>query len=280
MYSIGQFSRITGLSIKTIRLYHEKGLLTPGWVDEKSGYRHFDNRNVEQARAIAYLRDLEFPLAEIKEILDHFEEEADILSFFIGHRQGIRARMEQLGKIASSLDEIIQREQEAKSMLEDGDFAVGEKELEEIEVASLRWKGRYSETGKALHQVGRLAGRFIRGKPMNLYYDEEYKEEDADIESCYPVKGMRESGALTLRRLAGGRCAFLVHKGPYDQLGRSYAKVMDYIQNRGYRILPPAREVYIKGPGMILRGNPRKYLTEIQIMISNPQEDCCDQSQA
>ncbi len=39
MFTIGQFSRITGLSIKTIRLYHEKGLLTPKWVGEASGYR-------------------------------------------------------------------------------------------------------------------------------------------------------------------------------------------------------------------------------------------------
>ena len=212
MFSIGQFSRITGLTIKTIRLYHEKGLLAPGWVDEKTGYRYFDNRNVEQARAIAYLRELAFPLAEIKEILDHFEEEADILTFLIKHRQGIRSRMEQLGKIASSLDEIIQKEQEAKAMLEDGDFTVGERELEEIEVVGMRWKGRYADTGKALQQLGKLAGRHIRGKPMNLYYDAEYKEDDADIESCYPVAGMKQSGALALHRLPGGRCAYLVQR--------------------------------------------------------------------
>jgi DNA-binding transcriptional MerR regulator len=268
VFSIGQFSRITGLTIKTIRLYHEKGLLAPEWIDEKTGYRYFDNRNVEQARAVAYLRELAFPLAEIKEILDHFEEEADILTFLTRHRQGIRSRMEQLGKIASSLDKIIQREQEAKTMLEEGDFAVGEKELEEVEVAGMRWKGRYADTGKALQQLARLAGRHIRGKPMNLYYDAEYKEEDADIESCYPVAGMKQSGALALHRLPAGRCAYLVHKGPYDQLGRSYAKIMDYVQKRNYETLSPVREVYIKGPGMIFRGNPKRYLTEIQIMIS------------
>ncbi len=92
MFSIGQFSRITGLTTKTIRLYHEEGLLAPGWVGEKTGCRYFDIRNVEQARAIAYLRELALPLAEIKEILDHFEEEADILTFLIKHRQDIRSR--------------------------------------------------------------------------------------------------------------------------------------------------------------------------------------------
>jgi effector-binding domain-containing protein len=83
---------------------------------------------------------------------------------------------------------------------------------------------------------------------------------------------MKQSGALALHRLPGGRCAYLVHKGPYEQLGRSYAKIMEYVQKRNYETLSPVREVYIKGPGMIFRGNPKKYLTEIQIMISQPQE--------
>ncbi len=272
MFTIGQFSRITGLTIKTIRLYHEKGLLAPALVDERTGYRFFDNRNVERARAVSCLRELAFPLAEIKEILDNFEEEADILTFIIKQRRTIQSRIEQLGKIASSLDAVIQREQEAKAMLEEGDFTVEEKELEDIEVAGLRWKGRYEETGKALQQVGKLAGRHIRGKPMNLYYDGEHREEDADVESCFPVRGMKEAGALSLHRLPGGRCVHLIHKGRYEQLGRSYARIMEYVQNRHYETLLPIREVYIKGPGMIFRGNPRKYLTEIQIMISQPQE--------
>ena len=270
MFSIGEFSRITGLTVKTIRLYHEKGLLTPGWIDPKSGYRYFDTRNIEHVRAIAYLRELAFPLAEVKEILDNFTEEADILTFLIKHRESIHSRMEHLGKIACSLDEIIQREQEAKSMLEEGDFTVGEKELEEVLVAGIRWKGRYADTGKALHQVGKLAGRFIRGKPINLYYDAEYKDELADIESCFPVREMKGSGALVLHQLPGGRCAHLVHRGPYEQLGRSYAEIMAYIHKKGYEALLPIRETYLKGPGMIFRGNPRKYLTEIQIMISKP----------
>lgn len=272
MLSIGHFSRVTGLTVKTIRLYHEKGLLAPGWVDQKTGYRYYDNRNVEQARAVAYLRELAFPLADIKEILDHFEEESDILAFLIKHRQGISTKLEQLGKIASSLDEIIQREQEARAMLEEGEFTVGEKELDEVQVAGIRWKGRYTDTGKALQQLGKLAGRFVRGKPMNLYYDDEYKEEDADIESCFPIQGMKDSGALALHRLPGGRCAYLIHKGPYDQLGRSYAKIMDYVQKKNYVAQSPVREVYIKGPGMIFRGNPKRYLTEIQVLISKPLE--------
>ena len=44
MLSIGEFSRVTQLSIKALRLYHEKGILSPGKVDPATGYRYFDDR--------------------------------------------------------------------------------------------------------------------------------------------------------------------------------------------------------------------------------------------
>jgi effector-binding domain-containing protein len=58
-----------------------------------------------------------------------------------------------------------------------------------------------------------------------------------------------------------------VHKGPYDQLGPSYARVLKYAKEKGYTIASPTREVYIKGPGMFLKGNPKNYITEIQLPI-------------
>jgi len=52
MYSIGEFSRISGFSVKALRLYHEKGLLVPSVIDDDSGYRYYDRKNVEKARII------------------------------------------------------------------------------------------------------------------------------------------------------------------------------------------------------------------------------------
>jgi effector-binding domain-containing protein len=58
-----------------------------------------------------------------------------------------------------------------------------------------------------------------------------------------------------------------MHQGPYETLGRSYEKILAYAHEKGYRIALPTREVYVKGPGMIFRGNPAKYLTEIQLPV-------------
>jgi DNA-binding transcriptional MerR regulator/effector-binding domain-containing protein len=268
MFSIGQFSRITGLTIKTIRLYHEKELLIPKWVDATTGYRYFDDRNVDQARAISYLRELMFPLTDIKEILDGFSEDSDILSFLEKQQAMIQRKMAELNQAALSLDDIIQKEKEAQNMLEESSYSVSEKEIDESQVAGLRWKGRYADIGPIFGKLAKLAGRYIKGKPMNLYYDSEYKEE-ADMETCYPVRDMKPSGDLLVHRLPAGRCVFLIHKGPYENLNRSYAKVMEYLQQKGYEAQTPIRELYLKGPGMIFRGNPKNYLTEIQILIAN-----------
>jgi DNA-binding transcriptional MerR regulator len=51
-YSIGEFSQVTGLSVKTLRFYHERGILIPSSVDDATGYRFYDAAKVEKARVI------------------------------------------------------------------------------------------------------------------------------------------------------------------------------------------------------------------------------------
>jgi len=70
---------------------------------------------------------------------------------------------------------------------------------------------------------------------------------------------------VTVRTLPGGRGLALMHRGPYDQLGRSYAKILQQANERKPALALPTREVYVKGPGLIFKGNPKNYLTEIQL---------------
>ncbi len=67
--SIGEFSRRSHLSVKALRLYDELGVLAPARVDTASGYRYYDQSQLSDARLIAILRQLDFPLAAIKELL-------------------------------------------------------------------------------------------------------------------------------------------------------------------------------------------------------------------
>lgn len=149
----------------------------------------------------------------------------------------------------------------------DDNFEIEEKNLEPLLVAGIRYKGRYDEVGEKLGAVAKAMGRFIAGKPMNLYYDEEFKEAHADIETCMPVRKGEDSGEIKVHELPGGKVVTLIHKGPYDTLTRSYEKISTYVKEHGYEVTLPSREIYVKGPGMILKGKPENYLTEIQMLI-------------
>ncbi len=137
MLSIGQFSRLTGLTIKTIRLYHEKGLLPPSWVDRESSYRYFTERDVERARAIADLKTLELSLAEIKELLDEFGDEGGVLTFLESQRQKIEAKRAHLAGVARALDRMIQSERAALELWRSAPHEVIEKDLAPVLVGGL-----------------------------------------------------------------------------------------------------------------------------------------------
>jgi DNA-binding transcriptional MerR regulator len=66
---IGEFARRSLLSVKALRLYDELGVLVPARVDGDSGYRYFDVAQLEQARLVAMLRQLDVPLVAVKDLL-------------------------------------------------------------------------------------------------------------------------------------------------------------------------------------------------------------------
>jgi len=111
-FSIGEFSKITSLSIKSLRLYHEKGILIPAEVDEFTGYRYYNEANYDMARSIKILKDYEFTLAEIKEILDQCDEESEILEQLHNKLGEIQNKIERYKEISRSIESLINSERE------------------------------------------------------------------------------------------------------------------------------------------------------------------------
>ena len=269
MLRIGEFSRATGFSVKTLRFYHQKGLLVPCCVDDQTGYRYYDHHNLERARVVAQLRKMELPLDQIKEILEHCEDQSDVLDYLTRHKQTIEAKIRRYQNVVIALDQIIANQWEARTAMRNSSFEVEEKVLAPMLVAGVRFQGKYSDCGRGFAKIGKALGRFISGKPFCLYYDGEYREDDADVEACMPIRQRKEVQGISCRELPGGRCLALLHQGPYDQLKRSYAKILEHVERNSYEVILPTREVYLKGPGMIFRGKPAKYLTEIQMPIKD-----------
>ena len=266
-YSIGEFSQVTGLSIKTLRFYHERGILLPSSVDDATGYRFYDASKIEKARVIMRLRQMEFSIEDIAAVLGECDDEADVLNYLERQRLVLQQRIREERDVVRSLDEIIAKEKAAKQLLDAGGFEVEEKTLEPMRVAGFRMKGKYSDCGVGFSHLGKSVGRYICGKSLCLYYDGEFREEDANFEPCFPIRKDVSGEGISTRTLPGGRFLSLIHRGPYDQLGRSYARILKAVAERKAKVVLPTREVYVKGPGIIFRGNPKNYLTEIQLPV-------------
>src|SRR5262245_28288653 len=113
LFSIGEFSRVTGVTVKALRFYHDEGLLSPTFVDAQSGYRYYDPMLVERARVIVYLRSLEFPLDQIREILRHAGDDDQLLAAMDRHKAEIETRIRQLRGVVRSLNQFITEQREA-----------------------------------------------------------------------------------------------------------------------------------------------------------------------
>jgi DNA-binding transcriptional MerR regulator len=70
MLNIGDFARMTFLSVKALRHYHEVGLLAPAEVDPESGYRRYALAQVPKAQVIRRLRELGMPIDDVRSVVE------------------------------------------------------------------------------------------------------------------------------------------------------------------------------------------------------------------
>lgn len=265
-YQIGDFSIISRLSIKTLRYYHECGLLEPAFIDESSGYRYYDQECLERVKIINELKELDFPLKEIKEILECCRDDSELLSYALQKSGEIKEKIEKYDQMLKKLETfILQTRQVEEPIPMNTEIII--KEIPEILIASIRFKGKYQDVSQAFGSLFKNYGRYCCGAPFSLYYDNEYKEDGAEIEACVPVRAAVESEGIKCRRLPGGKAVTVIHKGPYETLGQAYQLLFDYLNENKRQMQIPYREVYLKGPGMILPRSPKKFITEIQVLL-------------
>ena len=124
--SIGEFSRRSRLSLKALRLYDERGVLVPSRVDQGSGYRYYGTAQLDQARLVVMLRELQLPLAAIKELLacDPADAATRIAEYWRGAEAAHDARRDLADYLVSRLSgkrpvmyEVATREMPERSLL-------------------------------------------------------------------------------------------------------------------------------------------------------------------
>lgn len=260
MYRIGEFSKITSLTVKALRYYDDQGLLRPSARDE-SGYRLYSEEDYRTARRIALLRRFGFSIAELRDVLRGSGSDEE-LAVYLREKQQLleqemRRKQAQMDALENAIASFSREQEEAEAM------ETEQKELPAQWVLSARFRGAYPDVSRQIGALYKAAKGGASGPPFSLYYDDEYRDGDADIELCLPVR----EGTRGAKRLAGAKVLSLLHIGPYGSLGPAYKQLLDTACAQGLACLLPSREIYHKGPGMIFKGNAAAYRTEIAVPV-------------
>lgn len=266
-YLIGDFSKISRLSVKTLRYYHEINLIVPARIDRHSGYRYYNDKNLEQVIALQKLKILGFSIQDIVKIFNDSVSDADL----------IEPMMEKLKETREAISFYQNMESRLQAFLtmQGTDYKLErshpvELEVEEFMVASHRFTGHYSQINPHLQMLYQAAAGNLSGaRPFALYYDDQSMEAGADIEVCLPIIRRIKDGRTNCRLIQGGKAISVIHWGPYETISLAYQQMLDYIISLGIQTQLPVREVYLKGAGDIFIGNPQDYITEIQFLIQN-----------
>src|SRR5574341_1896663 len=269
MIRIGDFSKLSRVSVKTLRYYDEMGLLKPIEADPFTGYRLYEYSQLSTLNRILALKDLGFSLEEIGHLLDDglsVEQMRGMLKLReIEARQKVREEAERLERIKARLRQI-----EQENLMSKYDVVI--KSVEAVKAASVR--GVIPTPPEQGGLWGELEGYLElqhvhpNGACFTLYHDDEYKERDWDVEVCEPINAdVSESERVKVQTLpALPAVACTLHNGPFVTIGEAYNAIGKWITDNGYRITGPCREVYLR-PSKDNSQNDPETVTEIQFPV-------------
>lgn len=113
-YSVKQLAKLAGVSVRTLHLYDERGLLKPSARTE-AGYRLYGQAELLRLQQILFYKELDFPLQEIGHILD--EPGFDLLKALAEHREALTARKERIGRLIATIDKTMSNLKKGETML-------------------------------------------------------------------------------------------------------------------------------------------------------------------
>ena len=271
MLRIGEFSKLTRVSVRMLRYYDKQGLLKPEYTDPDTGYRMYTSRQVPRLQKIVLLRDLDFGVADIRQLLGDADDVdlTDRLSRKIGSIEAeIKAQRERIDRLKSAIEHI-----NAESF--DRFTNVTIKQVEPCTVVSLRRRvDSYFDEGALWHELMEFVHRkhidYERSAQngISVYHDDDGAKSGVDIEVCLKVKKPCAcSDGFCCGVLPGvEQMASMMVYGPYENISAAYRTFAEWLEkNQLYAMKKGSRQIAIIDPSAT--DDPQQYLTEIQIPL-------------
>lgn len=242
--TIGEFAQLTHLSVRTLRRYHESGLLEPAAVDPFSGYRYYTAEQIPSAQVIHRLRELDVPLAEVGRILatDDPGVRADLIA---GHLDRLQASLDRTRAAVNSLQRLLRPER--------GDLEVEVRSEPARSVAAITDVVDVSNVLEWYDDaMAELDALVDEGPPGGRYDNELFSAGRGTVLVYRPAIDPPSYGRVKPVELPAVELAATVHHGTHDDIDVTYGRLGAWVVEHALAVDGPVHETYVVGP----RDNP------------------------
>jgi DNA-binding transcriptional MerR regulator len=245
--AIGDFSRATHLTVKTLRHYHETGLFEPAQVDPQTGYRRYTTDQIPVAQIIKRFRNLDMPLSEIRAVLSAPDVQARN-ELIAAHLKRLENDLARTQTAVASLRNLLERPAPTVQIgrrREEQTTAAAISEVVHVKDALPWYLGALGELHAALSAQGVKPIGFAGGIFSNAIFSDARGEATIFI----PCGGkVRPIGRVSQFLVPAVELATLVHEGPHATIDIAYGTLATYVTQHALAIEGPLREYYLVGP--------------------------------
>ena len=269
MIKIGDFARLSQVSVVTLRYYDELDLLKPVKVDTFSGYRYYSSDQLPRLNRILALKDLGFSLEQVNLMLADELSLEQLRGMLKVQRDEIEKRLsgeqERLVRIEARLRQI-----ELEDKMPNYDVIV--KTVPAMWVASRRVTiptndqvPQYLDPAyMEVHDHLQKQGAKELGLHLTVWHSPADVYENEDAEAIVQVdRALPGTDTVKVYQLPATQVASVVHSGDFADFTQGHAALLEWIDANGYRINGPYRELYIKHQ----KNNLKETTTEIQFPV-------------
>jgi DNA-binding transcriptional MerR regulator len=242
MLSIGEFSRLTHLSVRTLRRFHDAGLLEPAEVDRANGYRYYTVDQIPTAQVIQRLRELEVPLADVQRIV-RSPDPTTRSAVVADHLRRLESQLERTRVAVASLHRLLQPEpaalQVALRAVPATTVAAVEDDVDRDDV--LNWyAGAMAELDAVVPKDA--------GCPGGLYDNALFETGRGHLLVYRPVADPPHIGRVHPATLPAVELAITTHVGEHHDIDVTYGQLGTWVVQNALAVAGPVRETYLVGP--------------------------------
>jgi DNA-binding transcriptional MerR regulator len=242
--SIGDFSRMTHLSIKTLRHYHDVGLLAPAEIDKGTGYRYYARAQLPTAQVIKRFRDLDMPVDEVRSILGT-SDPATRSKLIVAHLDRLERQLKDTQTAVLSLRALVERPEtsitvEHRAVPQASAIAITER-------VALEGFGPWMIAAfTELHAALRTLRAKASGPPGALYATDLFLNAEGEAVLFVPVReSISPVGRAHPFVIPAAELAVTVHHGAHTDMDRTYGALGTHVTEHELGVDGPVREHYL-----------------------------------